>query len=368
MIKVEDIVSHFETRCRGVITVPFDEHLSAGAELDLDMMRPRTREAYFNLSALVAEDFARAQQKQGLWTATAATRLRSRPADARPAAAASSSPAQPGAAGAAGQSAAGTAAAAAVRAGQPGSPAPPPGQQHPAASSRGSPARQPGSSSGRRSSLAGAAQLDSRAAGSARRRAHRPLTATERPRRRRPWRYQPSGRRSVRPGGPARPVRRGTAVRRPPPSAPAARRGWRTSPGRGGTPGSPRPRAARTDPGPTRSMAYASTVRSVPSNCGFVPTEIAAGIASPSTVSQPAYTPSAGIAVCGSVSTFAVGKPSSRPRCAPRTTTPSTRCGRPSTSRGPATSPSATSRRVSVEEKARPAASPRSKRSTTSTS
>ncbi|WP_181138816.1 MinD/ParA family protein, partial [Streptomyces sp. Ru73] len=68
MIKVEDIVSHFETRCRGVVVVPFDEHLSAGAEVDLDMMRPRTREAYFNLSAMVAEDFSRAQSAQGLWT------------------------------------------------------------------------------------------------------------------------------------------------------------------------------------------------------------------------------------------------------------------------------------------------------------
>ncbi|MEV8568032.1 SCO5717 family growth-regulating ATPase [Streptomyces sp. NPDC051322] len=68
MIKVEDIVQHFETRCRAVVVVPFDEHLSAGAEVDLDMMRPKTREAYFNLSALVAEDFQRAQQAQGLWT------------------------------------------------------------------------------------------------------------------------------------------------------------------------------------------------------------------------------------------------------------------------------------------------------------
>lgn len=68
MIKVEDIVRHFETRCRGVVVVPFDEHLAAGAEVDLDMMRPKTREAYFNLSALVAEDFQRAQQEQGLWT------------------------------------------------------------------------------------------------------------------------------------------------------------------------------------------------------------------------------------------------------------------------------------------------------------
>ncbi|KRV51046.1 hypothetical protein AQ490_02235 [Wenjunlia vitaminophila] len=68
IIKVEDIVAHFETRCRGVVVVPFDEHLSAGAELDLNMMRPKTREAYFHLAAMVAEDFSRAQQAQGLWT------------------------------------------------------------------------------------------------------------------------------------------------------------------------------------------------------------------------------------------------------------------------------------------------------------
>ncbi|MEV3885434.1 MinD/ParA family protein, partial [Streptomyces griseoincarnatus] len=68
MIKVDDIVAHFETRCRGVIVVPFDEHLAAGAEVDLDMMRPKVREAYFNLAAMVAEDFVRHQQSHGLWT------------------------------------------------------------------------------------------------------------------------------------------------------------------------------------------------------------------------------------------------------------------------------------------------------------
>src|SRR5690606_31773319 len=68
MIKVDDIVSHFRTRCRGLVVVPFDEHLAAGAEVDLDMMRPKVREAYFNLAALVAEDFVRHQQSHGLWT------------------------------------------------------------------------------------------------------------------------------------------------------------------------------------------------------------------------------------------------------------------------------------------------------------
>ncbi|MFJ2627717.1 MinD/ParA family protein [Streptomyces sp. NPDC087532] len=58
MVKVEDIVAHFNERCRGVIAVPFDEHLSAGAEVDLDLMRPKVREAYLTLCALVAEGFS----------------------------------------------------------------------------------------------------------------------------------------------------------------------------------------------------------------------------------------------------------------------------------------------------------------------
>ncbi|MFI7278217.1 SCO5717 family growth-regulating ATPase [Streptomyces sp. NPDC049879] len=68
MVKVEDIVAHFKTRCRGVVVAPFDEHLAAGAELELDLMRPKTRQAYFDLAALIAEDFSRMQQEQGLWT------------------------------------------------------------------------------------------------------------------------------------------------------------------------------------------------------------------------------------------------------------------------------------------------------------
>ena len=60
-IRVEDIVAHFRTRCRGVVVVPFDEHLAAGAEVDLNRMKARTREAYFDLAAMVATDFPRTQ-------------------------------------------------------------------------------------------------------------------------------------------------------------------------------------------------------------------------------------------------------------------------------------------------------------------
>ncbi|NUP31801.1 MAG: AAA family ATPase, partial [Streptomycetaceae bacterium] len=59
LVKTEDIVAHFETRCRAVVVVPFDEHLAAGAEVDLEQLRPKTRQAYFELAALVAEDFGR---------------------------------------------------------------------------------------------------------------------------------------------------------------------------------------------------------------------------------------------------------------------------------------------------------------------
>ncbi|WP_051944717.1 nucleotide-binding protein [Streptacidiphilus rugosus] len=67
MIKIDDIVAHFQTRCRGVVVVPFDEHLAAGAEVDLNRMKPKTREAYFNLAALVASDFARIQPQPIGW-------------------------------------------------------------------------------------------------------------------------------------------------------------------------------------------------------------------------------------------------------------------------------------------------------------
>jgi MinD-like ATPase involved in chromosome partitioning or flagellar assembly len=57
MIKVEDIVAHFSARSRGVVSIPFDEHLAVGAEMDLDLLRPKTREAYLTLCTLVAEGF-----------------------------------------------------------------------------------------------------------------------------------------------------------------------------------------------------------------------------------------------------------------------------------------------------------------------
>lgn len=71
IVKLNDVVAHFRARCRGVVVIPFDEHLSAGAEVDLAKMKAQTREAYFNLATLVAADFHRTQPGPVGWPAPA---------------------------------------------------------------------------------------------------------------------------------------------------------------------------------------------------------------------------------------------------------------------------------------------------------
>jgi MinD-like ATPase involved in chromosome partitioning or flagellar assembly len=51
------VVEHFEQRCRAVRLIPFDPHLEEGAEIDLDRLRPGTRQAVLELAAVVAQDF-----------------------------------------------------------------------------------------------------------------------------------------------------------------------------------------------------------------------------------------------------------------------------------------------------------------------
>ncbi|MFB7370445.1 FhaA domain-containing protein [Streptomyces sp. NPDC056222] len=70
MVRVNDVVDHFRARCRGVVLIPFDEHLATGAEVDLEQMKPRTRQAYFELATLVAADFPRTQPEATSWGAS----------------------------------------------------------------------------------------------------------------------------------------------------------------------------------------------------------------------------------------------------------------------------------------------------------
>lgn len=54
-IDVHAINKHFAAMCRTCVTVPFDEHLAHGAEIDLDLMRAKTRQAYVELAAAVTD-------------------------------------------------------------------------------------------------------------------------------------------------------------------------------------------------------------------------------------------------------------------------------------------------------------------------
>jgi putative peptide zinc metalloprotease protein len=56
-VEVDKIAEHFMGRCRAVVQVPWDPHLSAGAETQVDRLRPVTRRAYLEVAAAVADGF-----------------------------------------------------------------------------------------------------------------------------------------------------------------------------------------------------------------------------------------------------------------------------------------------------------------------
>jgi MinD-like ATPase involved in chromosome partitioning or flagellar assembly len=58
-VEVNAVAGHLRDRCRGVVVTPFDRHLAAGAEVEPARMKARSRDAYLDLAALVAADFAR---------------------------------------------------------------------------------------------------------------------------------------------------------------------------------------------------------------------------------------------------------------------------------------------------------------------
>lgn len=53
------IKEHFAARCRAVVEVPHDPHLATGGRVELARLRPRTRDAFLGLAALIADRFDR---------------------------------------------------------------------------------------------------------------------------------------------------------------------------------------------------------------------------------------------------------------------------------------------------------------------
>ena len=59
-VDIDRVSDHFAARTRAVVRRPYDPHLEQGAEIELDRLRPATRDALLELAATVADDFPRA--------------------------------------------------------------------------------------------------------------------------------------------------------------------------------------------------------------------------------------------------------------------------------------------------------------------
>lgn len=58
-VRMDKVYQHFESRCRSVHLIPFDSHLAEGAEVDMELLKPATVQAYIELAGAVADKFAR---------------------------------------------------------------------------------------------------------------------------------------------------------------------------------------------------------------------------------------------------------------------------------------------------------------------
>jgi MinD-like ATPase involved in chromosome partitioning or flagellar assembly len=58
-LNLDKVREFFEARCRSVHFIPFDPHLAEGADVDFEMLKPATRQAYLELAGAVAENFPR---------------------------------------------------------------------------------------------------------------------------------------------------------------------------------------------------------------------------------------------------------------------------------------------------------------------
>jgi len=58
LVNIDEIESHFRSRVRAIVRIPYDSQLAAGSYIDFDKLRPQTREAARELAALVVEGVA----------------------------------------------------------------------------------------------------------------------------------------------------------------------------------------------------------------------------------------------------------------------------------------------------------------------
>ena len=57
-VGIQQLREYFLSRCRAVHIIPYDPHLSEGAEIELARLHKNTKRALVELAATVADDFA----------------------------------------------------------------------------------------------------------------------------------------------------------------------------------------------------------------------------------------------------------------------------------------------------------------------
>jgi MinD-like ATPase involved in chromosome partitioning or flagellar assembly len=58
-LKLDTVCEFFQARCQSIHFIPFDPHLAEGADVDFEMLKPTTRQAYLGLAGAVAQNFPR---------------------------------------------------------------------------------------------------------------------------------------------------------------------------------------------------------------------------------------------------------------------------------------------------------------------
>ena len=58
-LKLDKVCEFFEARCQSIHVIPFDPHLAEGADVDFEILKSTTRQAYLGLAGSIAENFPR---------------------------------------------------------------------------------------------------------------------------------------------------------------------------------------------------------------------------------------------------------------------------------------------------------------------
>jgi putative peptide zinc metalloprotease protein len=64
LVDLSRIEEHFASRCRACVRIPWDPHLEAGAEANVDELRPNTQAAFLELAAAIAAGFTEATERR----------------------------------------------------------------------------------------------------------------------------------------------------------------------------------------------------------------------------------------------------------------------------------------------------------------